>query len=134
MHWYVYHSRNAMRHTYASLGRSLVYSTKRQTKLCLGHYVWVIEGTESNPAAFSLVDCFKVTETDIPPFPPGYDQFQLKAAGDKSLLSGEIPLDAATGWFKDLHGRYITKQKFFHNLREEPAILEGLRATSGVAI
>jgi hypothetical protein len=133
-HWYVYHSQKTMGHSYASLGRSIVYSTKKQTKLCLGDVIWVVEGSANTPVSFALADCFKVTETDIPPFPFEYKAFELKAAGDKSLLPAQIALTTESTWFNDLHERFITKQRFFQSLSAEPGILTGLVATSGIAI
>ena len=77
-----------------------------------------------------------MTETDTPPFPAGYEKFQLKAAGANSMLSGQIRLNTESQWFKELHGRYITKQRFFYPLsgERERKILEGLLATSGIVI
>lgn len=134
MHWYVYHSQKAMGHSYASIGASVVYSTKKQPKLCLGDVVWVVEGDSSTPTEFALVDCFKVHMADTPPFPPGYGKFQLKAMGERSLLSKPFRLGAEMEWFEELHSRYITKQRFFHSLGGEPNILDGLLTASGAAI
>jgi len=126
-HWYVYHSTETMGHPYRSLGESAVFSKNEVPKLLLGDSIWVIEG----PKDFTLVDCFIYTETDDPPFRADYGGFKLKLAGDRSLLASELPLDKGNAWFKDLHSRFITKQRFFDRLTDEH--VEGLQVVSGVS-
>jgi hypothetical protein len=58
-----------------------------------------------------------------------FGDFELKATG-VSLIKGAIPLDASLPWFKELHSRYITKQRFFE--RVEGPIVAGFQSLSGV--
>jgi hypothetical protein len=134
MQWYVYHSQKSMGHAYSELGGPMVFSTKNQPKLCHGDAIWVVECDQSNPTYYSVVDCFLVKGTDIPPFPGKYSEFKVKAFGDRSLLSGPVSLSPSAQWFADLRDRFITKQRFFSSLQDHPQIQDGLRSVSGVAI
>lgn len=126
MHWYVYHSRKTMGHPYIGLPGPVVYSSKLQPKLCLGDTVWVIEGDESTPVNYTLVDKFFVSSTDTPSPVGPYARFKLKVCGAKGLLTAGVPLISDMQWFSSLHGRYITKQRFFASLATEPDIERGL--------
>lgn len=134
MHWYVYHSQKSMGHSYAELAQPTVFSTKHQPKLCHGDIVWVIEGSTDTPTTYAIADCFKVQDTDFPPFTGRYSKFKLKVNGVRSLLAAAVPLDSSSPWFADLRDRFITKQRFFCSLRDHRSIQEGLTAKSGVAI
>lgn len=130
-HWYVYHSTETMGHGYASTGSSSVYSTTLQPKLCFGDVIWVVEGDMSSPRQFALVDCFKHENTKYPPFANGYDGFKLRILG-KSLLKTPVPLQKEEEWFAHLHKNYITKQRFFRRLNDEPFVVAGLMKASGI--
>lgn len=132
-HWYVYHSIETMKHAYATTGLCAVYSTKIQRQLCFGDAIWVIEGDMSTPRQFSLVDCFRYEDTVYPPFGNGYDEFKLCFIGKSSLLKKVVPLSKSKSWFDELHGRYITKQRFFSLLTSEPQVVAGLQDTAGIA-
>ncbi len=66
MHWYVYHSRNAMKQSYVSLETQVVYCSKQQARLCLGNVVWVVEGDDGSPVSCSVADCLIVQSVDEP--------------------------------------------------------------------
>jgi hypothetical protein len=131
-HWYSYHSEKTMGHTYGSTGRSAMYLTRAQKKLEVGDIIWVVEGNIRIPARFSLVDCFKYDDAEFPPFAPSYSKFVIRILGYNSLLPSPVPLNRADKWFFTLHGRFITKQKFFSCLEEEPELVEGLCTASGI--
>jgi hypothetical protein len=133
-HWLVYHSQRTMQHSYASLAEHAVYSTKEQTKLCFGDVIWVIEGSMFQPTQYSLVDCFRYTDTRYPPFPFPYSSFKLKILGKESLLSGAVSLDIGSGWQRTVHSRFLTKQRFFVWLQNEPDIAAGLIAAAGIRL
>jgi hypothetical protein len=124
-HWYVYHSKATMGCDYKALDEAGAYSKKKQSTLLLGDAIWVVEG----PGEFALVDCFLHTSTDYRPLSYPFGDFELKAKG-ASLIKGAIPLDASLPWFKELHSRYITKQRFFE--RVEGPIVAGFQSLSGV--
>lgn len=130
-HWYVYHSAETMGHAYASTEPASVYSTTLQPKLCFGDALWVVEGDTNFPRQFALVDCFRYEDTKYPPFLGGYDGFKLRVIGT-SLLKLPIPLKKEDDWFSRLHKMYITKQKFFSRLSDEPDVVAGLQKVSGV--
>lgn len=133
MDWCVYHSEKTMGHPYSALKESAVYSKTGQKKLCFGDTIWVIQGGLDNPTDFALVDCFQVQDLDYPPFTGAYSEFALKALGE-SLLSKPVALDASLGsWFSELHGKYLSKQRFFSVLNEEEIPL-GLHACIGAGI
>lgn len=134
MHWYVYHSQRAMGHAYSELGAPTAFSTKSQPKLCHGDVVWVIEGDTDNPTKYAIVDCFKVQDTEWPPFSAPYSDFKLKVNGERSLLGAAVPLNGSAPWFAKLHGGFITKQRFFCNLTDHPDIQDGLTEASRFAI
>lgn len=123
-----------MGHAYSELGAPMVFSTKNQPRLCHGDAIWVIEGDEDNPTNYSIVDCFLVKGTEIPPFPGKYSEFKVKAFGDHSLLSSPVSLSPSVQWFADLRDRFITKRRFFSSLQDHPQIQDGLLSTSGVTI
>lgn|SRR5690606_35369179 len=126
MDWCVYHSQKTMGHPYSDLKECAVYSKTEQRKLGFGHTIWVIQGGLDTPTDFSLVDCFKVQDFDYPPFKGAYRDFAVKVRGE-SLLSGPVALDSSLGsWFSELHGKYLSKQRFFSSLKEEE-IHQGLR-------
>jgi hypothetical protein len=131
-HWYSYHSEKTMGHTYASAGGSGTYLSRTPTKLDAGDIVWVIEGDIRTPTRFSLVDCFAYSDAEFPPFVPLYSRFAIRILGHHSLLRSPVPLNRADRWFFALHGRFITKQKFFSCLEEEPELVEGLCTVSAV--
>lgn len=133
-HWYVYHSVKTMGHSYKSLGKSTVYSSKQQPKLCIGDCIWVVEGDDSQPTEFGLVDCFIYKATDYPPFSAGYAKFKLKASGTSILKGKTLPLDKTMNWFDLLHKKYITKQRFFAYLEDDEDIKNGLLKILGVGI
>ncbi|WP_273455872.1 hypothetical protein [Nevskia ramosa] len=133
-HWYVYHSQKTMKRPYSFAVGSAVFSTKNQPKLCNGDIVWVVDGDLAEPSQFKLADCFRVEATEIAPLPIGYEQFKVKASASSSLLLEPAKLGIDLKWFELLHARYITKQRFFHSLSNEPEILDGLRRISGVKI
>lgn len=127
MDWCVYHSEKTMGHPYSELGGSAVYSKTLQNKLCLGETIWVVQGGLDTPTDFTLVDCFEVNKFDYPPFEIAYSAFVLKVSG-QSLLSKPVALDRSLGsWFSVLHGKYLSKQRFFAALKEIE-IAHGLRA------
>lgn len=115
-----------MKHTYASLGASSVCSKKPKHKLGFGDAIWVIEGDTASSRRFRLVDCFLYSSCEDPPFCAPYSDFKFRALGNGSLLPGSMLLDKADGWFSHLQKRYITKQKFFNVLENEPQIIAGL--------
>jgi hypothetical protein len=89
--------------------------------------VWVVEGDESTPVNYTLVDKFVVASTDTPSPVGSYAPFKLKVSGGKSLLTTATPLTPEVQWFSSLHRKYITKQRFFESLGTEPDIERGLR-------
>lgn len=131
-HWYSYHSEKTMGHTYASAGGLSMYLTQASKKLESGDIIWVVEGNNNSPKLFFLVDCFKYVDAELPPFAPSYSRFAIRILGRHSLLRHPILLNHADKWFSDLHGRFITKQKFFHRLEKEPELVEGLCTASGI--
>lgn len=131
-HWYSYHSEKTMGHTYASTGRSSMYLSRAPKKLEVGDFVWVIEGDIRTPTRFSLVDCFEYIDAEFPPFAPSYSRFGIRIFGYHSLLRSPVPLNRADKWFFALHSRFITKQKFFSCLEEEPELVEGLCTVSDI--
>lgn len=133
-HWYVYHSQKTMRHSYKSLGESVVYSTKQQPKLGIGDMIWVIEGDMSKPTEFSLVDCFRYSEADQPSQYGDYSNYKLKIEGQSLLKNRNISLNKSIPWFGNLHNSYITKQKFFVQINSEKEIIKGLFNVSNIAI
>lgn len=133
-HWYVYHSKKTMGHSYESLGESAVYSATEQPKLCIGDVVWVVEGGDSDPMTFSLVDCFRYTAAAYPPFSADYMRFKMKVAGSSLLGGRRVLLDNSFDWFRDLHTKYITKQRFFVRLHNDESIQKGLLDVSTVVI
>jgi len=132
-HWYAYHSDKVMKHTYASVKASQIYLTKYHP-IELDDVVWVIEGDLKKPACFRLADCFRYRFIRYPLFPIGYEKFKFKISDHHSLLAHEILIDKAEAWFSTLHSKYITKQKFFHSLRSEPSIVNGLCHISGIKV
>lgn len=122
-----------MRHTYASVKASQMYLTKNYS-IELDDVVWVIEGDLKKPAHFRLADCFRYMFIKYPPFPAGSGKFKFKISSRHSLLAHEILIDKAAPWFSMLHSKYITKQKFFHSLDQEPLIVNGLRDVSGITL
>jgi len=119
-----------MGHPYSTLKECAVYSKTEQKKLCFGDTIWVIQGGLDTPTDFTLVDYFKVQDFDHPPFKGAYRDFALKVLGE-SLLPKAVALDASLGsWFSELHGKYLSKQRFFSALKEDEILL-GLRACSG---
>jgi hypothetical protein len=120
-----------MGHSYAATGLSSVYSFKSHLKLCFGDSIWVIEGDTSSPRKFALVDCFRYKDTKYPPFSSGYDSFKLQIIGS-SLLKSSIPLKKEDEWFAHFHAKYITKQKFFELLANEPQVVAGFQKVSGI--
>jgi len=131
-HWYSYHSQKVMSYPYPKVGRSGMYSGKSLSKLCKDDVIWVVEGDLGKPTTFTLVDCFKYSDTEYPPFAPDYSKFNKRVLGDKSLLSGSYSLNLADKWFAELHSRFIRKRKFFNLLTPEPGIIEGLCHVSGI--
>jgi hypothetical protein len=121
-----------MRRPYGTAHNSGIYLTRHRAKLLAGDLIWVIEGDTSTPTAFSLVDCFRYELVEHPPFAPEYSRFSVRVAGTSLLARGRIALDKAESWFSELHGRFITKQRFFSLLLSEPKIVNGLRIASGV--
>ena len=131
-HWYSYHSEKTMGHTYASTGSSSMYLSRVPQKLEADDIIWVIEGDNRTPKRFSLVDCFEYSDTEFPPFAPSYSRFAIRILGHHSLLKGPVLLNRADKWFFDLHGGFITKQKFFSCLEGEPGLIAGLCTASGI--
>lgn len=130
-HWYAYHSDSVMKHSYASVGASQLYLTKRYS-FAIGDIVWVVEGDLNRPKGFALVDCFRCAEVEYPPFHSGYERFKLKIVGRSSLLACEIPLTKMESWFATLHADYITKRRSFSLLTRELEIVNGLSRISGI--
>jgi len=131
-HWYGYHSEKTMGYPYAKVGSSAMYLRRPQTRLEIGDVVWVVEGVLGRPTRFGLVDCFRYSDAEHPPFAPGYSRFTVRILGHRSLLKASSPLNLADKWFFELHSRFITKQKFFNSLAAEPEIVDGLCSISGV--
>ena len=133
-HWYFYHSQKTMGHSYASLCESAVFVSSEKSKLCLGDLIWVIEGDKDTPCNYQIADCFRYINTDYPPFTGVYSDFRRKLKGGSSLLPEPVPVTSRLLWFKELHGRFITKQRFCASLADEPTVVEGLLKSSGVGI
>lgn len=131
-HWYVYHSVETMGYSYESLARSVVYSTSEQKKLCFGDVIWVIEGDSSKHKQFRLVDCFKNDEQKYPPFNGRYSKFKLEVSSKLSLIEEPITLNKESGWFLELHSKFVTKQRFFETL--PLSISNGLLSVSGISL
>ncbi len=131
-HWYIYHSVKTMRHDYATLGISAVYSKNNQPKLCLHDIIWVVEGSIEKPTQFRLVDCFQYSSNEYPPFSGDYAEFKLRILGKESLLKDTVLLDTKVEWFSKLHKNYITKRKFFCLLSSEPDVIKGFQDASSV--
>jgi hypothetical protein len=118
-----------MGHTYASLKESAVYSKTEQKKLGIGDTLWVIEGDTNSPMVCSLVDCFSVGKPERGPFYGDYAGFKLRLSG-ASQLGQPVLLDGKRHpWFKVLHAKYLTKQRFFERIAEEEIAI-GLRSTA----
>ena len=132
MNWFVYHSQSRMGHSYESLGKSAVYSTKKRPKLCLGDLIWVVEGSADKSKTFTLVDAFEVASMDFPPFGGAYEAMALRLEGNKSLLMAPVSLDRSMPWFVDLHDRFIKKRTFFAALNAYPQITDGFRTAAGI--
>lgn len=133
-HWYAYHSEKTMGHTYASVGASTMYMRREPSALEAGDLIWVIEGDLRSPTRFTLVDCFEFSDVEYPPFKQSYQKFAVRITGHRSLLMTPSPLNRADAWFADLHGRFITKQRFFNQLNSDPHIIEGLASIGGVML
>ena len=131
--WYVYHSEERMGHSYVSLDGHAVYSAANQPKLCFDDVIWVVEGDSNKPKSYYLVDCFHYRDTDYPPFPSGYSDFKLKVAGEGTLLNETVELSKGNEWFSTLHGKFITKQRFFSRMDEFPEVVAGLQDVSGIS-
>lgn len=123
-----------MGHSYASTAKPGMYLTINPSKLLPGDIIWVIEGRNSTPTEFALVDCFTFTDPEHPPFPPKYEKFTLRVSGRSFLLSAPVALSKSSAWFSELHARFITKQRFFNSLAAEPDIVKGLSDASGVKL
>jgi hypothetical protein len=123
-----------MKQTYSSLGEPAVYSTTRQPKLCKGDVIWVVEGDDSQPMQFRIVDCFTLSHCDdVPRHGPFFSTFKLKCVGAKSLLTRPVELSKESmPWFRELHERFLTKQRFFDRLG--PAIVAGLVGTAAISL
>ncbi|KAB0317169.1 hypothetical protein F6W79_19350 [Vibrio diabolicus] len=132
--WYVYHSRKTVKRTYSSLAESTVFSKSNHRELCIGDLIWVIEGDLDNPVNFTLVDCFRYTSNEYPPFVRGFEDFKYKFSGDSLFTKPAIELEKSMPWFKELHQRYITKQKFFNNISDEEYVVNGLFDVSGLVV
>jgi len=131
-HWYGYHSEKTMGYPYAKVGRSAMYVTRPPSKLCIGDHIWVVEGDQHTPTRFTLVDCFVYSDAAHPPFDPSYSRFGIRILGTHSILRSPIPLNRADRWFAELHSRFITKQKFFHQITSEREIVNGLCSTISI--
>ncbi|MEO7622688.1 MAG: hypothetical protein ABIS30_06440 [Gallionella sp.] len=129
-HWYVYHSQKTMGHTYASLGKSGVYSTPPQPKLCINDKIWVIEGDVCTPTNFRIADCFHYLKTSHPPFAQQYADFKFFISGDSLLPKQSEVLSKESSWFAELHKKFITKQRFFASITDNAAIIDGLIAAT----
>ncbi len=126
MDWCVYHSEKKMGHPYSALAECAVFSKTEQKKLCFGDVIWVIQGGLDTPTNFTLVDCFEVQNFDYPPFKGAYSDFALKVLGESSMSESVVLDRSIDSWFSELHGKYLSKQRFFSAL-EEKEILQGLR-------
>lgn len=131
-HWYGYHSSKAMKHSYASVGSSAIYTSKTHESLALGDIVWVVEGDLCKTTNFQLVDCFRIAKVSKPPFAYSYEKYRLKLEGHRSMLPSPIPLNKRDSWFALLHAKYITKQRFFNELMPEPVVLTGLMGAANI--
>lgn len=133
-HWYVYHSRKTMGHSYQSRGEPAVYSRTDQPSLCFNDLLWVIEGSLDSSTEFSLVDCFQYKDTKYAPFTNEYFEFKVKFLGDISLLSQTHMLNDDSDGFRRLHSKFLTKQRFFNRLNDHPVIISYLELISGIKI
>ncbi len=131
-HWYAYHSEKAMGYAYSSLPGSRMYVTRDPKQMEVGDWIWVVEGDARNPQRYALVDCFDVAEVDRGPFGGAFARFGGKAVGHSSRLRFPVGLNRADAWFADLHGQFITKQKFFSRLGGRTDIVNGLKVASGI--
>jgi hypothetical protein len=131
-HWYAYHSEKTMGHVYSSLPGSRMYVTQVPKQLEVGDWIWVIEGDARPTRRYTLVDCFEIAEIDRGPFGGAFARFGGKAVGQSSRLRFPAGLNRADAWFADLHGQFITKQKFFSRLADRPDIVKGLELAGGM--
>ena len=127
-HWLVYHSQKTMGHSYASLAEHAAYSKSEQRKLCFGDWIWVVEGSTDIPTRYTLVDCFRYSDTAYPPFLGPYNGFAVHVIGTESRLAAPVPLDMVDDWQTHIRDRFLTKQRFFVKLSAEPQVVAGLQA------
>jgi hypothetical protein len=123
-----------MKHSYASVGSSQAYVKKSQPRLTVGDYIWVVDGDTASPANFVFADCFEVDAITPPPYPPDYSDFKCHAAGKSLAAKKGIPLTSSMDWFKELHERYVTKQRLFMCIDSEADILDGMSTLAGIKI
>ena len=134
-HWYAYHSQNTMKHPYSDIGRSAFYLSKKTVKnLCIGDLIWVVEGDTTTPANFFLVDCFKYSSSEFPPFKSEYSNFDICIIGTSLLYSSILLNRNSDDWFADLHSRFITKQRFFNSIDDTQDIIDGFLNVSKIKI
>ena len=131
MHWYGYHSQKAMGRSYGGPG---MYLSKLPSSLSMGDLIWVVEGDTSTPIEFALVDCFQYEVSESPAPDAAVSRFSVRVTGSSLLGSRRILLDKTWPWFIDLHGRYITKQRFFNSLASEAEIVNGLKEVAGLVL
>ena len=136
--WYVYHSDETMGRRYGNPEPSCVFGTAEQKKLCLSDDIWVIEGFGESPKIFYLAAHFVYQKPEYPPFPSPYKggkylDFKVMYAGPGSNYESKFKLTFEDHpWFKELHAKYITKQRFFNEISGLPNVISGLRALAGL--
>ncbi len=130
--WYVYHITETMGR-YGDPELNHVFSTSQKQKLCLNDDIWVIEGFGQSPKAFYLAAHFVYKQTEYPPFPAPYKgskyaDFKIMYAGPGNSYGSKFNLTFENHpWFKELHAKYITKQKFFNDISGLTSVTSGLR-------
>jgi hypothetical protein len=130
--WYVYHSAETMDCRYGNPEKNHVFSTSDKKKLCLNDDIWIIEGFGESPKIFYLAAHFIYKETEYPPFPSPYkggkySDFNVMYAGPGNSYGSKFNLTFTDHpWFKELHSKYITKQKFFNDISGLPDVTSGL--------
>lgn len=132
-HWYGYHSEKTMGQPYSISDGSRIYIKTGFKQLGEGDWIWIVEGDHRTPTRYSLVDCFAVTEIDNGPFAGDRARFAAVAKGQTSRLRFPVGLNRADEWFAELHGTFITKQRFFSRLTDHPHLIAALKKASAIA-
>jgi len=86
-----------------------------------------MEDSTDTPTRYAVVGCFRYADTQYAPFRAPYNQFKFKAIGRTALIDSSLNLDVSSGWPepRQMRDRFLSKQRFFVNLANEPEIVDG---------